>query len=78
MIPHPRATHRLAFFVLLAVLASSAFVARADDLAALSDEFDSPATLAHWQRNDSAEDWHADKLEQWDIAATTPACTADP
>jgi hypothetical protein len=60
---------RTAALLVFAYLAASA---RADDLAALSDEFDSPATLAHWQRNDTAEGWHADKLEQWDIAATTP------
>jgi len=40
----------------------------ADDLAALSDEFDDHATLADWQRNYLVEGWTgADKLEVWDI-----------
>jgi len=43
-----------------------------DDLVTLSDEFDSSATLGDWLRNDTAEGWNADKLEQWDINVTTP------
>lgn len=40
-----------------------------DDIAALSDEFGSAATLSDWQRNYLEEGWgaSADKLETWDI-----------
>jgi hypothetical protein len=39
-----------------------------DDLAALSDEFDDPSTLADWQRNHITEGWTgADKLQTWNI-----------
>jgi hypothetical protein len=42
--------------------------APADDLAALSDEFDDPSTLADWQRNHITEGWTgADKLQTWNI-----------
>lgn len=43
-----------------------------DDLAPLSDEFDDPDTLTHWLRNETVEGWGGSKLEQWDIATTTP------
>ncbi len=38
-----------------------------NDLAALSDEFDSAATLASYQRVNTVEGWNADKLEARDI-----------
>lgn len=43
-----------------------------DDLVTLSDEFDDPATLSHWLRNNEVEGWNADKLEQWNIDTNTP------
>jgi YVTN family beta-propeller protein len=43
-----------------------------DDLAPLSDEFDDPDTLTNWLRNETVEGWGGSKLEQWDIATTTP------
>jgi mono/diheme cytochrome c family protein len=42
----------------------------ADDLAPLSDEFGDPATLAQWQRNETAEGWGISKLQTWDIDAS--------
>ena len=38
-----------------------------DDLSGLSDEFESPGTLANWQRVYQIEGWGFDQLEQWDI-----------
>ena len=38
-----------------------------DDLAVLSDEFDSAATLGDYQRVNTVEGWNADKLEARDI-----------
>ena len=43
-----------------------------DDLAGLSDEFDSAVSLGQWQRNEFVEGWGASKLEQWDINTSTP------
>jgi hypothetical protein len=42
------------------------------DIAALSDEFDNPATLADWQRIHQVEGWNADQLAVYDIGATHP------
>ncbi len=39
----------------------------ADDLAPLSDEFDSAASLTNWQRLNTTEGWAADKLETHDV-----------
>jgi len=41
-----------------------------DDLCPLSDEFDSPITLAQWQRVHLVEQWNAEQLETYDINAT--------
>jgi hypothetical protein len=41
-----------------------------DDLCALDDSFDDPATLADWQRLYQVEGWPFDQLETWDINAT--------
>jgi YVTN family beta-propeller protein len=43
-----------------------------DDIAALSDEFENPATLTNWLRNNTVEGWNADKLQTWDIDTTAP------
>lgn len=53
-------------------LAASAEVAPDDDLAPLSDEFDSAATITDWLRNDVVEGWSADKLEVWDVDGSRP------
>ncbi len=42
-----------------------------DDLAALSDEFDDPASLANWKRVFREEKWNADQLERIDINRST-------
>ncbi|GAB4461569.1 MAG: hypothetical protein OHK0029_27020 [Armatimonadaceae bacterium] len=39
----------------------------ADDLSALSDEFDNAATLGNWKRVHREEGWNADQLEKFDI-----------
>ena len=44
----------------------------ADDIAHLSDEFDTPSTLANWQRVFQVEGWGFDQLEQWDINQSHP------
>lgn len=57
----------------LSNLATITFTAPSDDIAALSDEFEDPTTLANWQRNYIAEGWTgADKLETWDIDTSRP------
>ena len=33
----------------------------------LSDEFDHPSSLLHWQRIHEVEGWHADQLERWEV-----------
>ena len=43
-----------------------------DDLAVLSDEFDSAATLGNYQRVNTVEGWNADKLEARDINVSRP------
>ncbi len=43
----------------------------ADDLCALSDEFDDPATLAQWSRLYQVEGW-PDQLQSWDIGVSRP------
>ena len=43
-----------------------------DDLAVLSDEFTDASSMAEWQRLNDTEGWNADKLEAYDIDATTP------
>ncbi len=42
-----------------------------DELAGLSDEFDDAASLSQWMNNDAVEGWDANKLEQWDIDASS-------
>jgi hypothetical protein len=42
----------------------------ADDLAALSDEFNDPRTLTDWRRIFAVEGWGADQLERLDIGRT--------
>tara|TARA_R110002095_G_scaffold145332_2_gene125752 strand:+ start:561 stop:1433 length:873 start_codon:yes stop_codon:yes gene_type:complete len=44
----------------------------ADDLSALSDEFEDAATLNQWLRIHQTEKTNADQLEQFDIAKTRP------
>src|SRR5438477_8249544 len=44
----------------------------ADDLTALSDEFNDSATLAAWQRVEIVEGWNADQLEKLDVNTTRP------
>ena len=53
----------------VAVVAWSPFI---DDLAPLSDEFESPATLSNWSRVNEVEGWNADQLAQWDIGTSSP------
>ncbi len=49
------------------------FAARAaDDLTALSDEFNDSGTLAQWQRVEVVEGWNADQLEKVDVNTTRP------
>jgi hypothetical protein len=43
-----------------------------DDLTELSDEFDNPATLSDWRRNEVEEGWGINKLETWDIDTSRP------
>lgn len=43
----------------------------ADELALLSDEFDTPNSLADWQRLNEVEGWNADQLELWDADTST-------
>ncbi|MCY1007737.1 hypothetical protein OV079_19705 [Nannocystis pusilla] len=43
----------------------------ADELAALDDEFEDPASLAGWQSFSRAEDW-PDQAKQLDVATTSP------
>lgn len=57
---------------LLLPFISTFLVAQADDLAPLSDEFDDPDTITNWLRNETVEGWGGSKLEQYDIATTTP------
>lgn len=40
--------------------------------AALSDEFDDPASLDSWSRLYATEGWGADQLDKWDIGVGTP------
>ncbi len=42
----------------------------ANDLAPLSDEFDSPSSLANWLRINETEQWFADQLEGLDISTS--------
>ncbi len=49
---------------------SPAGSASQDDIAALSDEFDDPATLKNWQRVFQTEQTQADQLKQYDIGQT--------
>jgi hypothetical protein len=42
----------------------------ATDVSALSDEFDSAASLAKWQRVEKVEGWNNDQLEKVDASAT--------
>lgn len=42
------------------------------DLAALSDEFEDPASRADWQRIHLVEGWNADQLAGYDVGATHP------
>ncbi|WP_197994660.1 putative Ig domain-containing protein [Gimesia panareensis] len=44
----------------------------ADDLTALSDDFESAATLSDWQRIYQTEGWSSDQLETWDINQSQP------
>src|SRR5258708_33435327 len=57
-----------AFVPLLALMPIAA--SAADDLSALSDEFNDAATLTRWQRVEVVEGWNADQLEKLDINAT--------
>lgn len=43
-----------------------------DDLAALSDEFNDPATKSRWQTVNQVEKWNADQLRVFDIARQVP------
>ncbi|MFH1300286.1 MAG: hypothetical protein ABIK07_04430 [Planctomycetota bacterium] len=43
-----------------------------NDISALSDEFDDPATLKQWLRIHQTEKTNADQLEKFDIAKTRP------
>lgn len=54
---------------LLVVLLAALPVA-ADDLSALSDEFDNAATLSRWLRVHAVERWNSDQLELLDINTT--------
>lgn len=42
------------------------------DLAALSDEFDEPASIVQWQRVNETEGWNADQLQAWNVNQTQP------
>ena len=53
-----------------AALVLASFTLRADDLAALSDEFDNAGSLNDWSRLYQTEGWVADQLETWDINTT--------
>ncbi|WP_197997296.1 putative Ig domain-containing protein [Gimesia panareensis] len=44
----------------------------ADDLTALSDDFENAATLTDWQRIYQTEGWSSDQLETWDINQSQP------
>lgn len=44
----------------------------ADDLTALSDDFENADTLTDWQRLYQTEGWAADQLESWDINGSQP------
>ena len=44
----------------------------ADGIAALSDEFDDPASLSDWQRVFQVEQWGFDQLESIDVGASEP------
>src|SRR5258708_5146904 len=57
-----------AFVLLLALMPLAA--SAADDLSALSDEFNDAATLTRWQRVEVVEGWNADQLEKLDINTT--------
>jgi DNA-binding beta-propeller fold protein YncE len=52
-------------------LASLDFL-KEDDILRLSDEFDNPATLPEWHRNEVEEGWGINKLETWDIDTSRP------
>ncbi len=43
-----------------------------DDIEALSDEFDDPASITDWQRVNETEGWNADQLQAWDVDQTQP------
>jgi hypothetical protein len=53
---------------LLALVLAQPATRPADDLAALSDEFDSPATKSRWQTVNQVERWNADQLRVFDIS----------
>ncbi|MEW6302216.1 MAG: immunoglobulin domain-containing protein [Verrucomicrobiota bacterium] len=57
---------------LLVCLIAHPTTAQVNDLAPLSDEFNSAATLANFQRIHQVEGWGADKLEVLDINNSTP------
>jgi hypothetical protein len=63
----------LVLFALSAALCPvPAAAAAEDDLAALSDEFDDPATLAQWQDLRAAEKWPNDQLQTRQVGGETP------
>lgn len=55
--------------LMLLVAATAQRPANANDLATLSDEFSSAATLGDWQRRFVTESPGADSLERWEINA---------
>lgn len=60
----------LAKHALLAALSLALHAEAQDDLAALSDEFDHPASILRWQRVQEVEGWNADQLERWEVDAS--------
>ena len=68
---YPSTPLHLAYGALLCFLAFGSGLAFASDLQALSDEFDSSATLPRWNRLYETEGWGVNQLEQWDINTTT-------
>jgi len=66
-----RTPHRY-WFLPLVILLGLVPALRADDLAALSDEFDDPTTLKAWQRVFEVEKTGADQLQLIDIGRSAP------
>ncbi len=64
--------HTMQKYALAALLFSLTTSARADDLAALSDEFNNASTLSQWRRVYAVEAWNANQLELLDFNATRP------